>query len=324
MAILVTGGAGFIGSHFIERLLLETDQPLICLDNFNNYYDPARKRANVRSFEKNPRVTLVEADFCNAGVAQQIFVQNEVETVVHLGAYAGVRYSVSHPLIYQQTNVCGTLNLLEAARQHPVKRFLLASSSTVYGEGANAPFVEDAPLGSPMSPYGASKRAAELLAETYFLLHRVPTVSLRLFSVYGPRLRPDLAMTIFTQKIVEGQPLPLYGDGSIRRDFTHVSDICTGLLAAISAENVAGQAINLGHDEPIEIRQLIELLAQAIGRPAQVEQRPQRPEDLPLTHADLNKARRLLSYSPTVPFEDGVKEYVDWFQRTHAATGAIA
>jgi len=317
MSILVTGGAGFIGSHLIDRLLKETDEQIICFDNFNDYYDPSRKRANVSAFKDESRVTLVEADFCDSEVALRVFDQHGVSSVVHLGAYAGVRYSVEHPEIYQKANVCGTVNLLEAARRHPVNRFLAASSSTVYGAGAKAPFVEDAPLGTPLSPYGASKRAAELLCETYHCLHQVPVVSFRLFSVYGPRLRPDLAMTIFTGKILSGQTLPLYGDGTIRRDFTHVDDICTGLITALTKNGLVGHAINLGHDEPIEIRQLIELLEKYCGKKAHIDRQPEKPGDMPLTHADLNKAKRLLKYKPKMPIDEGIKQYVEWF-REHA------
>jgi len=209
MSILVTGGAGFIGSHFIERLLQERDEPIICLDNFNDFYNPAIKRANVAGFASHPRVTLVEGDFCDAEAMRQLFEARRVSHVVHLGAYAGVRQSVVNPFIYEQTNVGGTLALLEAARQHPLDRFLLISSSTVYGHAAAAPFVEDAPLGRPLSPYGASKRAAESFALTYFQLHRVPVVCLRPFSVYGPRLRPDLAISIWTEAIATGGKLPV-------------------------------------------------------------------------------------------------------------------
>ncbi len=312
MSILVTGGAGFIGSHLIERLLRDTDERIVCLDSFNDYYDPRDKHENIAGFAGEKRVSMVEANFCEAGVADSLLAKHDVTRIVHLGAYAGVRYSVEHPLIYQQTNVCGTTNLLEAARHHPVQRFLFASSSTVYGAGATAPFSEDAELGIPLSPYGASKRAGELLCETYRLLHDVPTVRLRLFSVYGPRLRPDLAMTIFTKKIFLGESLPLFGDGSIRRDFTHVDDICTGLLAALSLEEAIGEAFNLGHDKPIEIRQLIEMLEREIGKSAQIDHQPEKPGDMPLTHANLDKARRILNYKPTVSFEEGLKQFVQW------------
>ncbi|MEX0937628.1 MAG: GDP-mannose 4,6-dehydratase [Pirellulales bacterium] len=319
MSILVTGGAGFIGSHLIERLLQETRESLLCLDNFNDYYDPALKRTNIRGFAEDPRVTLVEQSFCNAAAMRQLFARHRVSHVVHLGAYAGVRPSVENPLLYQETNVGGTLALLEAARAHPVERFLLISSSTVYGRGAPVPFSEDAPLGVPMSPYGATKRAAELLGLTYHDLHRVPVVCLRPFSVYGPRLRPDLAMSVFAHCIEQGLPLPLYGNGSIRRDFTHVSDICRGLMGALSAENAVGETINLGHDSPIAIRQLIGMLAEALGKPAHIDQQPEKPGDMPVTWADLSKARRLLGYEPTVPFSEGVPEFIGWYRERLAS-----
>jgi UDP-glucuronate 4-epimerase len=208
------------------------------------------------------------------------------------------------------------MTLLEAARRHRVERFLFASSSTVYGRGAAPPFVEDAPLGIPASPYGATKRAAEIMGQTCHQLFGVPFVSLRLFNVYGPRLRPELALAVFTRAILEGTPLPLFGDGSVLRDFTHVSDICRGIIAAITAPNVIGQCINLGHDRPIRISRLIELIESAAGREAKIEHRPPRTEDMPFTHADLTKARRLLNYNPRIEIEDGVQEYVDWFRQT--------
>jgi UDP-glucuronate 4-epimerase len=314
MAILVTGGAGFIGSYCIERMLDRYEDEIVCLDNFNDYYDPTLKWKNVAGFAANPRVRIVEQSFCDAPAMQALFADAKFRYVMHLGAYAGVRPSVDRPLVYQQANVEGTLALLEAARAHPVERFVLASSSTVYGRGAQAPFQEDGPLGAPMSPYGATKRAAELLGLTYHDLGFVPVVCVRPFSVYGPRLRPDLAMTIFTRAIVAGDPLPLYGDGSIRRDFTHVSDICDGLLAALTADNVVGEAINLGHSEPVEVRELIAQLESAIGKQAVIDQQPEKPGDMPITYADLSKANRLLGYSPQVPFAEGVREFVDWYR----------
>ena len=319
MAILVTGGAGFIGSHLIERLLKDSDQRVVCLDNFNDYYDPNQKRENVAGFADSDRVKMIEANFCDPDNTKWLLSEHQVRHVVHLGAYAGVRYSVEHPSIYQHTNVCGTLNLLEAARYHAVERFVFASSSTVYGAGAAAPFREDAALGVPLSPYGDSKRAGELLCETYQLLHEVPCVRLRLFSVYGPRLRPDLAMTIFTRKIMNGEPLPLYGDGSIRRDFTHVEDICTGIQSALREKQAIGEAFNLGHDEPIEMRRMIELLEVEIGKAAQIDQQPEKPGDMPLTHANLEKAKQVLGYQASVPFEEGVKQFVQWHRdRDHS------
>jgi UDP-glucuronate 4-epimerase len=314
-SILVTGGAGFIGSHLIERLLRERDEPIVCLDNFNDFYDPAIKRTNVTAFAGNARVTLIEGDFCGAQAMRALFAERSISSVVHLGGYAGVRPSVANPRVYEQVNVGGTLSLLEAARHHALERFLLVSSSTVYGHPAAAPFVEDAPLGRPLSPYGASKRAAETFGMTYFQLHQVPVVCLRPFSVYGPRLRPDLALSIWTKAIVTGSKLPLFGDGMVRRDFTHVSDICTGLLAALERPNVVGEALNLGHDEPIELRQVISILENALGMKAAIDRLPQPPGEMAITHADLRKARRLLGYQPRVSFDDGVGEFVDWYRR---------
>lgn len=313
-SILVTGGAGFIGSHLVERLLGEGRERIVCLDNFNRFYDPAVKRANIAAFVRDPRVTLVEADFCEAAAMRQLFEEYDVSHVVHLGASAGVRPSIADPLTYQQTNVGGTLALLEAARQHPVERFLLVSSSTVYGQSANVPFVEGAPLGVPLSPYGASKRASEVFAWTYHGLHGVPVVCVRPFSVYGPRLRPDLALSIWADAIDSGRKVPLFGDGTIRRDFTYISDFCTGLLAALERPAALGQTINLGHAEPIELREVIATLEAALGKKAQIDRQPEKPGEMPITFADLTKARRLLDYEPQVSFEEGVREFVAWFR----------
>lgn len=315
MSILVTGGAGFVGSHFIELMLRKSDSKIICLDNFNDYYDPELKRSNAKPFREREQVSVIEDDFCDGGAMKRLFGEHGVEHVVHLGAYAGVHASVSNPTIYQQVNVGGTLALLEAARSHRLKRFLLVSSSTVYGTGAAVPFREDAPRGVPASPYGATKRAAEIMGLTYHQLFGVPVVCLRPFSVYGPRLRPDLALSIFTQRIDGGQPVPLYGDGSIRRDFTHVSDICHGLMAALTAEKVEGEEINLGHSHPVEMRHLIAMLEEAIGKKAIIDQKPARSEDLPITFASLEKAERLLGYRPKVPLQEGIPEFVQWHRR---------
>ncbi|MCA9170877.1 MAG: GDP-mannose 4,6-dehydratase, partial [Planctomycetales bacterium] len=259
-------------------------------------------------------------DFCDEAANSQLIEKHDIRRIVHLGAYAGVRYSVQNPAIYERSNVGGTLALLEAARKapHSIDRVLVISSSTVYGCGADIPFCEDAPLGIPASPYGATKRAAELLGLTYHQLHGLPVACLRPFSVYGPRLRPDLALTIFADAIHNERPFPLFGDGSIRRDFTHVSDICSGLKSALYADNVAGETFNLGHSEPIEMRRIIEMLAEYLGKEPQIERRPERPEDLPITYADLSKAQRLLGYEPQVPITEGLREFCQWFTQWHA------
>jgi UDP-glucuronate 4-epimerase len=316
MAILVTGGAGFVGSHLVEHLLDATDEPLVVLDNFNDYYDPSLKRASAAAWTTLPTVSLVEGDYRDADLLDRILRDYDVRAICHLGASPGVPASLLQPRSFVENNVVGTTALLEAARRHPIERFLFASSSTVYGRGAAAPFVEDAPLGIPASPYGASKRAAEIMGLTYHQLFGVPFVSLRFFNVYGPRLRPELALAVFTRAILEGTPLPLFGDGSVLRDFTHVSDICRGVTAALAAPSIAGQCINLGHDQPIRISRLIELIAAAAGQPVNIDYRPPRIEDMPFTHADLTKARRLLGYQPRVDIEAGIQEYVEWFRQT--------
>ncbi len=313
-SILVTGGAGFVGSHLVELLLKQPECRVVVLDNFNDYYDPRLKRKNAAALTGDKRVTLVEADFRDGAVCRETLAAHQVKQVIHLGAYPGVPYSLQAPQVYIDNNITGTVSLLEAVRQHPIDRFLFASSSTVYGRGAQVPFIEDAPLGVPASPYGATKHAGEILGLTYHALFGIPFTSLRFFNVYGPRLRPELALAVFTRAILSGTPLPLYGDGSVLRDFTHVSDICRGVVAALTAPNIAGQCINLGHNEPIEIRRLIGLVEAAAGKKAVIDHRPERKEDMPVTCADLGKSGRLLGYKPTVAIEEGVREYVDWFR----------
>lgn len=318
MSTLITGGAGFIGSHLATILSNHGDASIVCLDNFNDYYDPKLKRANADRISKLPQVEVIEGDFCDFALTESLFAERKFKHVIHLGAYAGVRISVQRPAIYQQTNVGGTLSLLEAARNHPVSRFVFASSSTVYGTGAGIPFDEDAPLGIPASPYGVTKRAGELMCFTYHALHGVPTVAVRPFSVYGPGLRPDLALTIFTAAVEEGRKLPLFGDGSIKRDFTHVSDICAGLISATTAENAVGEAINLGHSEPVAMREIIQMIEKSLGKKAHIDYLPERPEDLPITFAKLEKAKRILGYQPKVPIAEGIQEFCDWYREWHA------
>ena len=315
MSILVTGGAGFIGSHFIEYLLKRTEDSIVCIDNFNDYYDPARKRENIVNFRDNSQVTVEEVDFAKSEELRPVFAKYEFQSIMHLGAYAGVRTSVETPGIYVRNNVEGTLNLLECARQTAINRFVLVSSSTVYGRGAQVPFREDSRLGIPASPYGATKRAAELLGRTYFELHNTPVVCVRPFSVYGPRLRPDLALSIFAQRILSGEEIPLFGDGSYRRDFTHVSDICDGLYAALTNTGLDGHAINLGHSEPIAMRKVIDMMEEALGAKAHINSQPIRPEDLPITHASLERAKNLLDFHPKVAFAAGIVEFAQWYRK---------
>jgi UDP-glucuronate 4-epimerase len=314
MSILVTGGAGFVGSHLIERLVAAGHAGIVALDNFNGYYDPQLKRQNAGRVTKLPGVVLIEGDYRNEQLVSDIMRGHDVRKVVHLGASPGVPYGQVHPLETVDNNVQGTAVMLEVSRRLGIERFLFAASSTVYGLGAAIPFVEDAPLGTPASVYGASKRSGELLGLAYHAHFGLPFVSLRLFNVYGPRLRPELALAAFARNILEQKPLTLYGDGTIERDFTHVSDICQGILAALTADKVGGQCINLGNHRPIAVGKLIELIAETAGLPAQIDRKPGRKEDLPRTCAEVSKARRLLGYDPQVRIEAGVREYVDWMR----------
>lgn len=314
MTVLVTGGAGFIGSHVIERLLSGADARVVCLDDFNPFYDPALKRANVERFAGDPRVSVVEGSFLDRPLLDRVLAQHQIRQVVHLGAIAGVRPSIDAPLVYEEVNVRGTLTLLEAVRKLALERFVLVSSSTVYGMGAVAPFRDDGPVGLPLSPYGVTKRAAELLGLTYHQLHGVPVVCLRPFSVYGPRMRPDLAMHAFASAMLEDRPVVLFGDGSIERDFTHVSDICSGILAALHKPQAVGETFNLGHHQPVSIRGLVELLEAAVGRRSRIDARPAAQGDMPLTCADLTRSERILGYRPRIALEDGVREFVQWLR----------
>jgi UDP-glucuronate 4-epimerase len=319
--LLLTGGAGFIGSHCLDRLLSETDFTILCVDNFSPAYDPARKRANLVHLAGEPRVELVEASIVDAAAMNRLFAQRRPTHVLHLAAQAGVRQSVARALEFEEANVRGTLVLLEAARQWPVERFVLASSSTVYGAGTPAPFREDAPWRPALSPYGATKQAAEALAFTYHALHGLPVVCVRPFSVYGSRIRPDLAISVFAEAILAGRPLPLLGDGSARRDFTHVFDVCRGLLSALEAPEAVGQAVNLGHDEPVALVDLIAALESRLGRKATIDRRRADPSDLPLTCADLTKARRILGYAPRIGLAEGLDEFVAWYLAGRSGAG---
>jgi len=320
MSILVTGGAGFIGSHLLDRLSAE-HRRAVCLDNFCDYYSPALKHRNLSAALASGYVSLVEGDVCDAELCRRLLREHSVDRVVHLAARAGVRPSIRDPLLYERVNCMGTLNLLERARQGGVRLFVFGSSSSVYGVGSRVPFREDDPADLPISPYAASKRAGELYCHAYHHLYGMPVVALRLFTVYGPRQRPDLAIHAFTRLIEEGKPVQVFGDGSSRRDYTYVSDVVDGILAALQSK-LEFEIINLGNSHPVELRTLIGLIEEATGKKATLEHLPDQPGDVPLTYADISKARRLLGYEPQVPIERGIRAFVEWFRETHRAQGS--
>jgi UDP-glucuronate 4-epimerase len=317
--ILVTGGAGFIGSHLVDHILASVGAHVTVVDNFHNFYDPATKRANVASHLGRGDFELVEADICDSQAMDDLFARSRFDCVVHLAALAGVRPSLKNPLEYERTNVRGTFTLLEAARLTKVSQFVFASSSSVYGLNSKIPFSEEDRISNPISPYAATKVAGEAACSAYSHLYDLRVVCLRLFTVYGPRQRPDLAIHKFARLMSKGQPVPIFGDASTRRDYTFVDDIVSGLMAAMNYDKTKFEIINLGESEPIELRRLVELLERALGKRANVEQQPGQPGDVPVTYADIDKARRLLGYNPKTNIETGVQRFAEWFRKTDAS-----
>lgn len=313
--ILVTGGAGFIGSHLVERLL-EEDRRVLVVDNFNDFYSPSVKRSNIRPFLDNPGFTLCEADICDAETLRKVFLENQFDAIVHLAAWAGVRPSLLNPKLYTQVNVNGTLNLLELAKEFNVRQFVFGSSSSVYGINCKIPFAEDDRIHQPISPYAATKAAGELLCHTFSHLYDIRTVCLRFFTVYGARQRPDLAIHKFSSLIWENKPIPMFGDGTTRRDYTYVDDIVQGVSAAVDYDKSKYEIFNLGESETIELKRLIELLEENLGKKAIIEKKPMQPGDVPITFADITKAKNLLNYNPHTKIEAGIGKFAEWFVKS--------
>jgi UDP-glucuronate 4-epimerase len=313
-SILITGGAGFIGSHLVDRLLGEGDWHITAIDDFNDFYDPAIKRANIEQHLANPDFSLIEADIRDFYSLHEVFNEQEFDCIVHLAARAGVRPSLTEPRLYVETNINGTVNLLELARAHGIRQFVFGSSSSVYGENKKVPFSEDDPIFNPISPYAATKAAGELICHTYAHLHDLRIVCLRFFTVYGARQRPDLAIHKFAKLISAGQPIPVFGDGTTRRDYTYIDDIISGVRAAIDYDQSPYEVINLGESRTVELRELISLLESTLGKTAQIDRQPTQPGDVPQTFADISKARALLGYNPQTQIEEGIGKFVAWFQ----------
>ena len=316
--ILVTGGAGFIGSHLVDKLLSEGDLNVTVVDDFNDFYEPSIKRANVARHSQNSNYHLEEADIRQRAALERLFDESNFDCIVHLAARAGVRPSLDQPLLYAQTNIEGTLNLLEMSRQHNIKQFVFGSSSSVYGINAKVPFSENDPIRQPISPYAATKAAGELLCHTYTHLYGIRCVCLRFFTVYGPRQRPDLAIHKFARLISEGKSIPVFGDGTTRRDYTFVDDIIAGVRAAIDYTRTEYEVINLGESRTVELRELISLLEKELDLPAMIDRQPLQPGDVPQTFADITRARHLLGYNPQTQIETGIKRFVEWFRNSTA------
>jgi UDP-glucuronate 4-epimerase len=307
---LITGGAGFIGSHLTERLL-KLGHTVICYDNFDGYYDEAIKRDNLFNSLKQKSFQLVEADINDNSALNRCFSQFNIDLVIHLAAKAGVRPSIVDPDGYYMTNVIGTLNLLEMMKDHKVSKMIFASSSSVYGNNLKVPFCESDSVDNPISPYAASKKAAELLCHTYHHLYEFNIFCLRFFTVYGPRQRPDLAIHKFTNMIMNNNPIPVFGDGSSLRDYTYIDDIVDGLVRAV--EKVKGyEIINLGESRTITLNRMIKAIEAETGKTAKRIEHPMQPGDVMTTYADISKAKHLLDYNPVWSFEAGIKKFIEW------------
>jgi UDP-glucuronate 4-epimerase len=313
LKVLITGVAGFIGSFVAERLLADGWE-VLGLDSFDDYYAPSIKRANLRGVSSSPRFRLTEGDFRDEALLESLFGEHGPQAVVHLGARAGVRPSLLKAALYADVNVTGTTRLLEACRRHGVEKFLFASSSSVYGKRPLEPFGEEDSADHPLSPYAATKRAGELICHTYHHLFGLDVTCLRFFTVYGPRQRPEMAIHSFTRSIAAGKPIAVFGDGSARRDFTYISDTVDGVARAL--ERCRGYRIfNLGNSNTVELREVIGLIERELGRKAKIENLPEEPGDVPVTFADIRRAREELGYQPRVSIAEGIRSFVRWFER---------
>jgi UDP-glucuronate 4-epimerase len=312
--VLITGGAGFIGSSLTSRLLATKDWRVTCLDSFDDFYPRARKLLNIQPFVHSPSWQLVEADIRDSNLSSK--VKGDIDVIVHLAARAGVRPSISDPLTYQDVNVAGTQNLLENARRWNVPQFVFASSSSVYGVNPRVPWKESDSVLEPISPYASTKVSGELLGHVYSRLYGIRFLALRFFTVYGPRQRPDLAIHKFSHLMTAGYPIPFFGDGSTRRDYTFVDDITSGIASAMSYTKSAFEVFNLGNDRTVTLRELVSGLEEALGVRASIDWQPEQPGDVPQTWADISKAKAVLGYSPSTTLQAGLRRFADWYMHS--------
>lgn len=318
---LLTGVAGFIGSHTAEALL-KAGATVVGVDNFNSYYDPRYKWQNIEEIRRIAGIStgefcLHEGDIRDRDFLDNVFQGSQPDLVIHLAACAGVRPSIEDPILYTDVNINGTVNILECLKKYNVKHHVIASSSSVYGNNTKVPFSEEDPVDAPISPYAATKKACELLSHTYHHLYDINTACLRFFTVYGPRQRPDLAIYKFTKNIMEGQPIPFYGDGSTKRDYTYYSDIVAGILGAccwVLAEEKRYSVFNLGESRTISLAQMVATIEMVVKKPAVRDVKPLQPGDVNITFADVSRAMSALGYRPSTSFEDGIRSFVNWYK----------
>ncbi|MFH0870340.1 MAG: SDR family NAD(P)-dependent oxidoreductase [archaeon] len=312
MKILVTGGAGFIGFH-VAKALAERGDDVVVVDDFDDYYEVELKKARAAELKKLRNIKVIKADFSDKAKMEKLFKEHSFDKICHLGAQAGVRYSLENPLVYERSNILGTLVLLEMARHHKVKDFVFASSSSVYGNSKKVPFSEDDPVDNPISLYAATKKSCELMAYTYHHLYGINCTGLRFFTVYGPWGRPDMAGFKFVKNILAGKPIEVFNHGKMKRDFTFITDIVKGVVSAIDRP-FPYEIINLGGDDPVELDRFISCIEKALGKKAERKMMPMQPGDVLVTMADISKARKLLGFEPSTKIEEGIRLFVEWYR----------
>lgn len=312
---LVTGGAGFIGST-VCRNLIELGNKVIVIDNFCDFYSPELKHKNIEEFNYNSNFALYEADIRDREGINKVFSENKIDTVIHLAAMAGVRPSLENPVLYQEVNCVGTQNLLEEMRLHGVSNLVMASSSSVYGNCTKTPFKEDMPVDFAISPYAATKKANEVMTHVYHSLYDMNVIMLRLFTVYGPKQRPDLAINKFTRLMLNNEEIPMYGDGTTARDYTYVDDIVDGIISScnyVQSNSNVYEIINLGNSSPVSLKEMIDTIAEVLNINPKIKQLPMQPGDVNITYADISKAKALLGYEPKVEFREGIERFIKWY-----------
>ena len=317
MNYLITGCAGFIGSNLIDKLLENKDIKLIGIDNLNNFYDKIIKEKNIENALKNKNFIFIKKDLLDIESLDNIFNNYNINSVIHLAGYGGVRPSIDNPKLYIDNNIIATLNILECIKKYEVRKIIFASSSSVYGNSKESIFTETLKVSEPISPYAMTKIACEELLFTYHKLYNIDVIALRFFTVYGRRQRPDLAIHKFTKLIFEEKPIPVFGDGSTRRDYTYIDDILFGIISAINYEDKNYyQIINLGGGEPVSLEEMIKVLENTIGKKAIIERKSMQKGDVIKTVADITKARKLLNFYPSTKFKDGIKLFIDWYKES--------
>ena len=314
----ITGGAGFIGSTLTKKLL-DNGNKVVVIDNFNSYYDPKLKEKNVQEFYQNSNYKLYKGDIRNREEVKKIFDENNIDVIVHLAAMAGVRPSIEDPVLYQEVNGLGTQIILEEAHLHDVMNLVMASSSSVYGNCKEVPFKENIIVDYAISPYAATKKANEVMAHVYHKLYHMNILMLRFFTVYGPKQRPDLAINKFTRLMLNNEEIPMFGDGSTSRDYTYIDDIVDGIIkscAYATTHNNVYEILNIGSNNPISLKEMIEIIGEELGVKPKIKELPMQPGDVDQTYADISKAKELIGYEPSTSFKEGIKKFIKWYKES--------